>query len=656
MNDPDARFSEKPFSNRHDHRFIYWSRSHVMAVGALHDAVETAGGLTVLHGLRGTGKSMLVRRFAVDVAAARPIRYYRYPVPEDLQWAIERAENPPATRGPETMLSLRKTVTSEEPPVCLVDQADHAPANKVERLCELAEAQKLSLILIRSRDLSSDAVAAPDDLAVRSIHLEPLCLVETQEYIAHRLIVAGRDADLFSAAAVKRIHGLSFGIPRNVNAVCNLCLFNFPDVREVTEGLVEEIARTARERGCFPRFLRQAEAPARRRLRRSSSMLIRPAGTLSLPEPSAQQEADPPSVGARTGKTVLFERGPVEQRTVRPAITDSAVAAVNLLQRGLSGGRRTSMALALIAVCAVGLTATVTPLLAKALGSGETTAAVLRASPISLANASDGGETSVLGPLASVLTAREAPLPTMAAAGVDADVSPRVLDPTSSPHPDLIEREVAEIIPDASTTVALHYSPTSEGQPAPPELSAEQPQDRQPDVFDPQPPAPAGADARAVTGQREAISLLAKTLRDFTGWDGLATATPSTTQSEAGENATVLAARAPQPAEPVQAEPAATQGRSSSRTRLVIHHSAADRQRARALIVPLERRGFRPELRAVPHSISRDQVRYFSRDDLVRARQVVGVLAGHDTSADLRDFSDQALDLDYSLLEVWLSN
>ena len=74
--------------------------------------------------------------------------------------------------------------------------------------------------------------------------LGPLLAEETAEYVRHRLSVAGRQARVFSEAALATIAELSQGVPRRINQVCDLALLiGFADERtELTPVDVEAAA------------------------------------------------------------------------------------------------------------------------------------------------------------------------------------------------------------------------------------------------------------------------------------------------------------------------------------------------------------------------------------------------------------------------------
>ena len=53
-------------------------------------------------------------------------------------------------------------------------------------------------------------------------HISPLTHEQTEEYIYHRLRVAGSDGRIqFTAAALRAVYKYSRGVPRLINAVCD---------------------------------------------------------------------------------------------------------------------------------------------------------------------------------------------------------------------------------------------------------------------------------------------------------------------------------------------------------------------------------------------------------------------------------------------------
>jgi len=57
-----------------------------------------------------------------------------------------------------------------------------------------------------------------------NFHLKPFEISDVQEYIQHRLKVAGRVSPLFTPEACSKIAAVTQGIPRRINVLCNTAL------------------------------------------------------------------------------------------------------------------------------------------------------------------------------------------------------------------------------------------------------------------------------------------------------------------------------------------------------------------------------------------------------------------------------------------------
>jgi len=55
-------------------------------------------------------------------------------------------------------------------------------------------------------------------------HLNPLAKPETEQYVSHRLRVAGASGEIFTPPALAEVHRVSSGVPRVINVVCDRAL------------------------------------------------------------------------------------------------------------------------------------------------------------------------------------------------------------------------------------------------------------------------------------------------------------------------------------------------------------------------------------------------------------------------------------------------
>jgi len=75
-------------------------------------------------------------------------------------------------------------------------------------------------------------------------NLEPLQEIETEQYVTHRLKIAGSDKQIFSPEAVREIYSFSKGNPRLINIICDLALLTgyAKDEKTIEPEIIRECA------------------------------------------------------------------------------------------------------------------------------------------------------------------------------------------------------------------------------------------------------------------------------------------------------------------------------------------------------------------------------------------------------------------------------
>lgn len=276
-----------PFSIAPDPRYLFMSERHREALAHLLYGLDAGGGFVLLTGEVGAGKTTVCRCFLEQIPSHCNVAYIFNPkltVHELLRSVCDEFGVPhkPGASGVETVkdyidplnASLLAAHGAGRNTVLIIDEAQNLSADVLEQLrlltnLETSERKLLQIILIGQPELRA-MVASPalEQLAQRVIarfHLDALSLEETQQYIAHRLAVAGLQGPLpFSARAMRRVHALSRGIPRRINLLCDRALLGAyaAGVRGVTVAMVNRAAREV-----FDRPAAAAAASAARKLR-----------------------------------------------------------------------------------------------------------------------------------------------------------------------------------------------------------------------------------------------------------------------------------------------------------------------------------------------------------------------------------------------------
>jgi len=127
---------------------------------------------------------------------------------------------------------LRELADEGQRPVLIIDDAHLIESPEVlQSLALLLNAAQvcglsLSLVLVGQPELLPQVERVPalkDRIPVRTA-LQPLSGQETNDYIHHRLHVAGLDTCMFDAEALHAFATLAKGTPRRINQLCDLAL------------------------------------------------------------------------------------------------------------------------------------------------------------------------------------------------------------------------------------------------------------------------------------------------------------------------------------------------------------------------------------------------------------------------------------------------
>ena len=238
---------QAPFSIAPDPRYLFMSERHREALAHLLYGINSGGGFVLLTGEIGAGKTTVCRCFIDQVPANCKLAYIFNPklTVEELLLSIcdeFGLSLPPAGPGPvgvkgyvdainRYLLESHARGTNN---VLVIDEAQNLSADVLEQLrlltnLETSERKLLQIILIGQPELRT-MLALPEleQLAQRVIaryHLGPLTELETGEYVAHRLAVAGALATMpIPRALTPLIYRLTHGVPRRINLLCDRAL------------------------------------------------------------------------------------------------------------------------------------------------------------------------------------------------------------------------------------------------------------------------------------------------------------------------------------------------------------------------------------------------------------------------------------------------
>ena len=271
MYEPFFGFREKPFSLLPDPAFLYLGGQHSTALALLEYGIASQAGLTVVSGEIGSGKTTLVRylldRIPGDVTVGLVSNTHES-FGDQLPWFLLAFDLEHVGKERIELFRIFSDFLVAEyaqgrRTVLIVDEAQNLGAQALEELRLLSNVnadkdQILQLILVGQPQLR-ELLKQPEllQLAQRvsaACFLGPLKPDDVVAYVAHRLTVAGGDASIFDADAVRLVCEASAGIPRVINTLCDLALVYAYGARtpNVGKDTVAEVLRDRAQAGFLP--------------------------------------------------------------------------------------------------------------------------------------------------------------------------------------------------------------------------------------------------------------------------------------------------------------------------------------------------------------------------------------------------------------------
>ncbi|OGW46921.1 MAG: ATPase [Nitrospirae bacterium GWC2_57_9] len=253
---------EKPFNKTPDPRFLFQSAKHAEALARLQLAVDEQD-IVLLTGDIGSGKTTLSRALIDSLDRSyHPVLIInpRLSPAQLLQIVALRLGIEDAGRQRHGMLEginakLYELYEAGKRTLLVIDEAQLIPTKATfEELrlltnFQLDDRNLLALVLIGQTELR-ERLDRKQYRALRQrvsmqFHLGPLDAGETQEYVKHRLRVAGRETELFQEEAVGRIFELTGGVPRRINIIAGNALIEAfgKDAPLITQEIIESVVK-----------------------------------------------------------------------------------------------------------------------------------------------------------------------------------------------------------------------------------------------------------------------------------------------------------------------------------------------------------------------------------------------------------------------------
>ncbi len=260
--------SENAFSITPDPRYLYMSERHCEALAHLLYGVVESGCFVMLTGEVGTGKTTVCRALLeqlpdnVDVALLleppRSGRELLLAICDELRITLRQREAPMRELADRLNQRLLESHAAGRRTVVIIDEAQNIRPEVLEQVrlltnLETATEKLLHVILVGQpelrQQLAEPSLRQVSQRITARYHLQPLTLGETEDYVHHRLTVAGCRHGLFSSSALRQLHHESQGVPRVINILCDRALLGAfaNDLPQVGKTEVRDAAKVWRD-------------------------------------------------------------------------------------------------------------------------------------------------------------------------------------------------------------------------------------------------------------------------------------------------------------------------------------------------------------------------------------------------------------------------
>lgn len=233
--------TEVPFSIAPDPRYLYMSERHREALAHLLYGISGGGGVVLLTGEVGTGKTTVCRCLLEQIPEDCDVAFIFNPklnAKELLatickEFGISCPEDSIMAYVAQLNEYLLEANAKGRRAILIIDEAQNLEVEVLEQMrlltnLETNRRKLLQIILLGQTELremlDTPALRQLAQRVTARYHLEPLSRREVAAYVSHRLQVSGARGHLFPASTLSMLNRLSGGIPRLINLLCDRAL------------------------------------------------------------------------------------------------------------------------------------------------------------------------------------------------------------------------------------------------------------------------------------------------------------------------------------------------------------------------------------------------------------------------------------------------
>ena len=252
----------KPFDISPDPSFLWMSEKHKEALAHLKYGIIDDKGFLVLTGDVGTGKTALIQYLIQSIDLATIVVTIPDPDMSKLDFfnfmASELRMGQTFTSKGEFLIEFKKFLLKAfadyRKVVLIIDEAQRLNNELLDEIRLLGNIDFSGLMLLNiffvgqkefAAILMQEANRSTRQRITANYQISPLSAEEVEEYVRHRLLVAGAARQIFKLDAVQQIYHYSRGYPRLINIICDRALMTGYSSGQtaITAGMVDECAR-----------------------------------------------------------------------------------------------------------------------------------------------------------------------------------------------------------------------------------------------------------------------------------------------------------------------------------------------------------------------------------------------------------------------------
>jgi general secretion pathway protein A len=257
-------FSEEPFVDAPDPKFLFLNPGHKQVFNHLVQGIEGEKGWILLLGDAGSGKTLFIHQLLNFLKKKRNIRTAFIFHPQisfedflkEVLWDLDLPSAPPD--GISLTDHFKQSLQRQFPPhtdlVILIDEAQSFKIGVLEEICRFFnhEPKDLPAIqLVLAAQPAMEEKLQSQELRDLSRKIQVRCQIalltakESQRYIDHRLHLVGGRPEVFAPEALVLILRHAAGVPRTINLICDNSLRIGHQINEpqITAAIVEKALR-----------------------------------------------------------------------------------------------------------------------------------------------------------------------------------------------------------------------------------------------------------------------------------------------------------------------------------------------------------------------------------------------------------------------------